>query len=270
MRALHSIANQTYRNINIVVVNDGSTDETLALIKEFIATDSRVICVNQKNSGLVNSLNNGLKKCSGKYIARMDADDVSSPHRIENVLCYMLENNLDVCGSYINVVDQSLNLKWKKKYPKNNEMVLLTMPLETPFAHPAVMFKKSVLNDIKYEPIYDNCEDYRLWSVLAKFGYRFGNCPTYELDYVIHPSQVSNLKRTRQKLLSRKISFQAFTTLERLYGHKLSVKLPIMNRNLGYCELMCIYKFYLFMEISLVNKLKLIPYLLKYGYRELR
>ena len=100
-RAIESILNQTYKNIEFLIINDGSTDNSLAIIKSY--SDKRIVLIeNDKNSGLIYSLNIGLKKASGKYIARMDADDISYPTRIQKQCAFMENHNeIGILGTFI-------------------------------------------------------------------------------------------------------------------------------------------------------------------------
>jgi glycosyltransferase involved in cell wall biosynthesis len=89
-QAIKSILNQTYKNIEFIIFNDGSIDNTLSIIESYAAIDNRIVVVSSKtNKGYVYHLNHGISIANGKYIARMDSDDISLPKRIENQVLFM-------------------------------------------------------------------------------------------------------------------------------------------------------------------------------------
>jgi len=98
--AIESILNQTYSNFEFIIINDGSTDKSLEIIENYAKKDSRIIVINRENKGLIYSLNEGIRKANGKYIARMDADDISLPQRLEKQVEFMEKNkNIGICGT---------------------------------------------------------------------------------------------------------------------------------------------------------------------------
>ena len=108
--SITSIINQTYKNLEIIIINDGSTDLTLSHLERLNKLDGRIKIINNKhNLGFINSLNIGLRYFSGKYIARMDADDIAKPFWIEKLITY-LESNLNIIaiGTYLEVIVENL------------------------------------------------------------------------------------------------------------------------------------------------------------------
>lgn len=99
-RTLYNLLNQTYQHIEIIIINDGSTDSTESVIKEYKITDSRVKLFTRKNHGLIDTLNFAISKASGSLLVREDADDFSNLNRIEKQVNYMVANpDVVVCGS---------------------------------------------------------------------------------------------------------------------------------------------------------------------------
>jgi glycosyltransferase involved in cell wall biosynthesis len=88
--AVESILHQTYSNFELLIINDGSTDDSETVVRSF--TDPRIRSFHQNNIGLTATLNNAIQLCRGKYIARMDQDDISEPHRIERQVHFLEEN----------------------------------------------------------------------------------------------------------------------------------------------------------------------------------
>ena len=105
--SITSILHQTYSNLEFIIINDNPNNRELEeRLKLYM--DSRIkIFSNDKNLGLVNSLNKGINLCSGQYIARMDADDISRLSRIQDELMYLQSNSLDMVGSYIETIDEN-------------------------------------------------------------------------------------------------------------------------------------------------------------------
>jgi len=99
--SIGSILKQSYRNYEFIIINDGSEDSSLEIIKSYSSRDNRIKVINQRNKGLIESLNLGVSISKGEYIARMDADDISLVNRFEMQLTHMINNNIDVCGCII-------------------------------------------------------------------------------------------------------------------------------------------------------------------------
>ena len=128
-RAVLSIMHQTYKDLEIICLDDGSTDNTLKILNELAKTDSRLIVVqNQNNLKLIKTLNLGLKLATGSFIARMDSDDFSKFDRIEKQLKYLKENDLDVCGTftYYYYENRKQSVLKKMHYVSNSKLLQLT------------------------------------------------------------------------------------------------------------------------------------------------
>jgi glycosyltransferase involved in cell wall biosynthesis len=95
--SLESILNQTHRNLELIIVNDGSRDDSLEIIQNYMKVDKRIILIDQKNLGLTKSLNIAISVATGEYIARQDADDVSAPNRLKLFVNFLLKNkNIEI------------------------------------------------------------------------------------------------------------------------------------------------------------------------------
>ena len=111
--AIQSVLNQTYNNFEFIIINDGSEDNSLEMLKNFLA-DDRIILIDRENKGLVSSLNEGILKSKGNFIARMDADDICLPNRFEEQLNFMKKNSdVGVCGSWIELLETFKTKTWK-------------------------------------------------------------------------------------------------------------------------------------------------------------
>lgn len=186
--AIESILQQTYQNFEFIIINDGSTDNSESVILSF--SDTRIkYFKNEKNIQLIGTLNRGLELSQGKYIARMDQDDISEPNRIERQVLLMEEkSDIGVCGSWIKVFGIKDDII---RYPETNDEILAAMFFYNPFSHPSVMLRKSEIDRLKlnYNPAYLQAEDYQLWfQCFNKTG--LYNIPEVLLHYRVHESQL--------------------------------------------------------------------------------
>ena len=173
-KAILSIINQTYKNLEVICINDGSTDESEQIIRELKAKDSRIVYVkNEENIGLIKTLNKAIEIASGEYIARMDADDISLPDRIEKQYKFLKDNNVDICDCNIKYINENNKQINKSAYmPLTNKGLIFYSFFKTPLIHPTVFSKSVVLKTHKYlfSDITIHCEDYELWTRLINSG----------------------------------------------------------------------------------------------------
>jgi len=202
--AIQSILTQTYKDFEFIIINDGSTDKSLKIIEKYKNQDERILLISRENKGLIASLNEGIEKARGEYIARMDADDISLPSRFEEQIEYMRNENLDICGTSIQLFNENKLYKiWN--YPRNNNDIKFILMFMSAFAHPTVIIKRDIFNNIKYED-YKHAEDYKLWCDIAAYGYRMGNVDKVLLKYRYHDEQVSKKNNIEQRNKTFKIS----------------------------------------------------------------
>jgi glycosyltransferase involved in cell wall biosynthesis len=177
--AIESILNQSYSDFEFIIVNDGSTDDSVAIINHYLKLDSRIKFVNrQENKKLAFTLNEGISLATGKYIARMDADDTSDRLRFEKQISLIQETNADIVGCSYYIIDEKSCLIDINIKPESDELMKMNLLFGTPFAHGSVLIKKEFLiaNNLNYSdsPI----EDLELWYQIYLKGGRFAN--TYE------------------------------------------------------------------------------------------
>jgi glycosyltransferase involved in cell wall biosynthesis len=201
--AIESILTQTHHDYEFIIINDGSTDNSERIISAF--KDPRIVSLkNEKNIGLIASLNRGLVQAKGKYIARIDADDVAIKDRLEKQFIFMEEHpGVVALGSdYYLLINETL------RYIKNegDSDYLKSLLLFTPcFCHPTVMMRNIFSRSgIVYDANFVHAEDYKLWTELAFLG-KFGNVPQPLLKYRSHQSQVSNKNAGTQLQISAEI-----------------------------------------------------------------
>lgn len=186
--AIDSILNQTFTDFEFIIINDGSTDGTLKIIKSY--KDPRIVLISRKNKGLVTSLNEGIEKARGKYIARMDADDVSLPERFEKQVEYLiLHEEYAVVGSRIQEIDDSgaphYRIVLSNELPNNS--LELSLFFCNSLAHGTVLIRTDMMRTVGgYSLQHWPAEDYELWGRISKVGrlavldevlylYRFNN-----------------------------------------------------------------------------------------------
>ena len=187
--AVGSILNQTFFDFEFLIIDDASTDKTVAIIKTYC--DPRIKLIEKpQNSGYTNSLNYGLKIAKGEYVARMDGDDISLPYRFEKQVAF-LDVNPDVvlCGTAIKVIDSDKVIR----YPEFHENIKLEFLTQNCIVHPSVMIRKSILDfySITYDITKEPAEDYNLWVKLLNYG-KLYNIQEILLYYRVHSSQVSH------------------------------------------------------------------------------
>ncbi|MDR3593876.1 glycosyltransferase [Clostridium sp.] len=192
--AIESILNQTFSDFEFLIINDGSTDNSVKIIESF--EDSRIRLINnEKNLKLIASLNKGVSLAKGKYIARMDCDDISMPDRLEKEVKF-LESNQEygLVGTWYTVIDGEGVEKYNRSYPSNNELIKLFLSLNCPLAHGSIMGKTELFKQNAYgSKEHYAVEDYELWVRMAKTT-KIHNIPEYLFKYRIYGESFSDSK----------------------------------------------------------------------------
>lgn len=194
--AIDSILNQTFTDFEFVIINDYSTDQSKAIIQSY--ADERIVYLeNEKNIGLAASLNKGIAIAKGKYIARMDDDDVAFPERLQRQVAFLEENReIGLLGTYAEIGGKQTGLRKHSEY--SDELKVRTF-FSCQFCHPTVMIRKEVLdqNNLRYNEAFSTAQDYDLWSRMLKCT-DFATLPDVLLKYRTHDKQVSVSKRQLQ------------------------------------------------------------------------
>ena len=193
--AISSILNQTYTHFEFIIVNDGSTDGSLSIIEQYAIRDRRIRVINRGNLGISFSLNEAISVSSGVYVARMDADDISLPTRLEHQVNAMSRSKLDICGGNYYVIDKFGKVIDVLRCVRTHCLCQLALLYKVPFAHPTVMINKSFLtqNCLQYRNV--PAEDLDLWARMSYAGARFGNVDDYLLKYRYLSTSLSRRKR---------------------------------------------------------------------------
>lgn len=196
-QAIDSILNQTFTDFEFIIINDGSTDKSEDIIQEYV--DSRIKYVkNDINRGLIYTLNKGLHLAKGKYIARMDADDISKPERFNKQFTFM-EKNQDV--TLLGTAFEYINTPYIIVHPPDNELMRIRLFKNIVFLHPSLMLRKSDIDkySLCYKDLYKSAEDYKLGIDLSINGLKMSNLIEPLLEYRQHEAQISSAKRIEQE-----------------------------------------------------------------------
>lgn len=189
---IDSVLNQTFRNFEFIIVNDGSVDSTKQIIGSY--DDKRIVLLDlPKNGGVSNARNVGTEQSCGEFIAFCDADDLYDPGRLQTQLDFLTSNpTVDVCGSYFTVFENGQETLIK--HPLTDSEIKEHFFTANCIGQPSVMGKSSVFRKYKYNPELQASEDYDLWARMAIGGVVFANVPFPLVRYRLHPAQASKTK----------------------------------------------------------------------------
>lgn len=197
-KAVRSIMAQTYSNLEIIVINDCSNDNTRNILLELQQEDNRIIYVeNEFNMRLPKTLNKGIAISRGEYIARMDADDISLNSRIETQINFLLKNrDIDMISANYRVMDEFDNItSISSSLPTEHNSIINRLSWQSPFAHPLVIGKRSFFNNLGgYDENINYAEDYEMWIRAWLAGYKFANINEVLLYYRYHNNQMTDKK----------------------------------------------------------------------------
>ena len=185
--SIGSILSQTFRDFELIAVDDGSSDGSKELLEALAMRDRRIRLLHlTENRGIVGALNTGLELCTGEYVARMDGDDLAHPERLRLQLEF-LEAHRDhvACGCDLWMFGAR---HWYARYPRIDAECKSLLALFPCLSHPAVVLRRSALDPAPYREDYRLAEDYKLWVDLIPKG-RFANIPRPLVRYRIHPGQ---------------------------------------------------------------------------------
>lgn len=188
--AIQSMLNQTYADFELIILDDCSTDRSAEVVQTF--SDARIVYHrNEVNSGLANNLNTGLKLATGKYIARMDGDDISLPHRLQTQVDFLESHpDIDLCSCAMQMFGADNQLWIRDRDP---EKVKISMMFYSAVLHASSVFRRDVFekNNLYYKQETFPAEDYDLWA-RAAFFCRMVNLPDVMYLYRMHRTQVTS------------------------------------------------------------------------------
>jgi glycosyltransferase involved in cell wall biosynthesis len=198
--AISSILDQTFRDFEFIIIDDGSTDDTALILAKYVKADGRLRVFRQSNEGMIAALNRGCRLARGQYVARMDADDISLPQRFERQLDYMEKNpKVGIVGTWIIkiAIDGSVRGNWcPSPFPK---VLRWRHFFGGCVHHPSILVRREVLEKIDfYRPDAVHVEDIDLW-LRASAITEFGNVPEILFKYRVWNGSVSQQHRLKAR-----------------------------------------------------------------------
>jgi len=202
--SVQSILEQTYQDFELIITDDGSSDNTLAILEQFKDPRIRYV-IHEHNKGLIYSLNEGIELSSGEYIARMDADDIATPHRLEQQAAYLDANpQVGVLGGL---------MRWLHTHalipkPVSHDGIRCWQLFHSCLGHPTVMLRANVLHQhgIRYDEQYKHAEDYEIWERLGRVT-QLANLPYCIHYYRAHEGQVSLQFKAIQENSAKRVHY---------------------------------------------------------------
>lgn len=205
--ALASLRGQTLKNFQVLILDNGSTDDTEVISRKWMEQDSRFSYAQLGPVGRAAALNEGMTRATGPYIARMDADDVCHERRLDQQVHYMNKHaEVDLCAGTVRVMQEGREPVLREA-PAFDSQARAWLVSTAPFSHPSVMWRATVFRtkNLNYDPAFKVAEDYDLWERCAAAGLRFGFLPEPLLDYHIHSAQDTAVLSERQRAEERVI-----------------------------------------------------------------
>lgn len=214
--AIESIQNQTYKNIEIIVIDDGSVDNTYKIVEKLAKDDNRLkLYKNQKNLKIVKTLNRALSLSNGEYIARMDGDDISAPDRIEKKIKFLKENQeFDLVGCSMKAIDIDGNQIGKTVHYSNQNLLVESLKFVTPVSHIWVA-RKSLYDKLNGYREISGVEDYDFLLRMTTADFKYTNLEDY-FGYFVRLGRVGNTISSFG-IRQRKMHFYVF----KLYKERL-------------------------------------------------
>lgn len=231
-QAVDSILNQTFRNFEFVIVLDNPNgDEQRNLLEFYKKKDSRItLLYNEKNIGLAASLNKAIELCSGKYIARMDADDIAMLDRFQKQIDYLEQHkDVQVCGTWAKRFGHLPRLSYKKyKFPISSEQAQVYSVFASPLIHPSVMAQAKVIKAYQYNSNLRKAQDYDLWCRLLSNGMNVASLSLYLMKYRVTAKSLVKESLSKQEDVAK----MARASMLNLQGMKTTEEEIILHNDI--------------------------------------
>lgn len=209
--AVESVLSQTFRDFELLAFDDGSTDKCLTILREYATSDRRVQVFSRKNRGQVPTLNELISLAGGRYLARLDADDICLPERFEKQVAFLNSSPKHlVVGGWVELMNAAGKLIGVVKSPTSHDDIdCAHLKGLTSICHPATIIRKSaVIAAGYYNEELGPAEDLDLWLRLAEVG-RVANLPEVILRYRLHSGSLSEAKGKQQQELAQRACISA-------------------------------------------------------------
>jgi hypothetical protein len=203
--AVDSMLNQAFADFEFVVVDDGSTDDTWAILQSY--DDRRIVLLrNEENTGLTQSLNKALAVANGEFIARTDADDVSWPERLKKQVAYLdAHPEVGLLGTWVEIIGERGERLSVLRRPMDPPFIKWSLLFDNYLFHSAVMYRRSLAKKLGGYNTSRYAQDYDLWSRMS-FETQIAKLPQVLVSWRRHPAGITAQKLARQEALAAEIS----------------------------------------------------------------
>lgn len=242
---INSIKNQTYKNWELIIINDGSSDNSMEICANYANNDNRIKIFDDKlNKGLPVRLNESVKYSSGKFYCRMDADDIMFNDRLENILNFYVNNKFNVVGSLAVSINEKNDVLGLKNIPELINDNYKSIVLNGFFIHPTIFAERKWFLDNPYDEKYKRAQDYELWvrtSKENKFGvlnkallfYRELSSNDFEKYFRAYIANLQTINLHKEKIdFSLRLKFYVLSFLKICY-HWLNFKANFFKNKKG-------------------------------------
>lgn len=206
--SVRSILNQTFKDFEYLIIDDGSTDTTSTILQILAKEDSRIRLIHQCNSGAAMARNVGLSMATGEFIAIQDSDDLSSPDRFDKQMkIFNSYSDVGLCGTHAHFFEK---INVKVLLPTYHKAIITSMLFGNPIIHSSVMMRSNVLkeNNLNYNSDFIPTEDFELWLQFSKLT-KLYNLQEILVKYRVHEKSLSKTKDRLQRALANKICMQS-------------------------------------------------------------
>ena len=231
---LDSLIRQTNKNFEVIAINDGSTDGSLKILQEYAKRDARIRVIDQKNQGLVKTLNTAAQLSSGEFLARIDADDVALDRRFEFQLKAMKEDpsHVLIAGGF-DVMNEDGEILYHDAVPTNYEDVINDMYTRNPIAHGSVLIRRSAFEMAGgYSEDCGPTEDYELWTRLSKIGTIIA-LPQTIFRWRVNPTGITS---TKSDIMEKHMKIN-FIKFQDLHPFKLVTRAALKEKSAYYVSI---------------------------------
>ena len=196
-KAINSILNQTYKNLELIIADDSTNHLTVQAIDDFARQDKRIRVIRKdKKMGFTLALNTGLASAKGELIARMDGDDISLADRIEKQVEFAYEHpDVDLFGGHINIINENGDIVSKRRYKTTPNAFRRMLLYRNPLAHPTILFRRRIIDaGFYYDDNFKKAEDLEFYLRLFKNGFQLTNMDVFLLNYRV----IGDLQKKRE------------------------------------------------------------------------